>query len=73
MGTTAVDDAVKVPPVEVGRVIDGSNLVEMSVFVSLEAMDVKRGPLGPTVYNASRNGGRVVGIWGGGVEAICRC
>ena len=49
VGTMLVAEAVKVPPVEVGRVIEGGNFFAMSGLVSREAMDVNKGPLGPIV------------------------
>jgi hypothetical protein len=59
-----VDDAVNVPPVDVGSVNEGGNLFVISDAISRDAMDVNNGPFGPIVYNASRRGGRTVGTCG---------
>lgn len=64
VGNIAAEEAVKVPPVEVGRVNAEGSLAAIWRFVSRDAMEVNRGPLGPKVYNASRRGGREGGTCG---------
>lgn len=63
-----VDDAVKVPPVDVGKVNEEGNFSVMREVVSRDAIEVNNGPLGPIVYNASRRGGRTVGTCGDVVD-----
>jgi hypothetical protein len=64
LGIIEVVEVVNVPPVDVGRVNDEGSLDAIKDVISLEAIDVNNGPLGPIVYNASRRGGRTVGIKG---------
>jgi hypothetical protein len=64
MGTIAAEEAVKVPPVDVGRVNAAGSLPAIRGFVSRDAMEVNKGPLGPKVYSASRRGGREGGTCG---------
>jgi hypothetical protein len=49
VGTMAAEDAVNVPPVDVGRVRAEGSLVAMRAFVSRDAIDVNSGPFGPSV------------------------
>ena len=48
----AVVDAVKEPPVDVGRERDEGRVFAILADTSRAAIEVKRGPLGPVVYRA---------------------
>jgi len=49
VGTILVAEAVKVPPVLVGRVIAAGSFGAIRGVMSREARDVNSGPLGPIV------------------------
>ena len=66
VGMMAAEDAVNIPPVEVGRVREEGNLLASKGFASRDARDVNKGPLGPIVYNDSRRGGLTLGTRGDG-------
>ena len=69
-GIIVAEDAVKVPPVDVGNVNAEGNFSAMRGLMSRAAMDVKSGPLGPIVYRNSRSGGRTRGTCGDAVVVV---
>jgi hypothetical protein len=72
VGIILADEALKVPPVDVGSCTADGSFRDMRGLILREAMDVNRGPLGPIVYNASLKGGRTVGTDGGVVPFVSR-
>jgi len=64
VGIMLAAEAVNVPPVDVGIVNDDGSFCAMRGVVVPAAMEVNKGPLWPIVYNASRRGGRTVGMEG---------